>query len=74
MAEQRRITAIKRKAPGKRIEVVSAPSVTGSVGSTSPLQWLKPPAREQIIVEIVARDIEKLCRGNILITGNRSKG
>jgi hypothetical protein len=73
MAEQRRITAIKRKAPGKRIEVVSALSVTGSVASTSPLQWLKQPVQEQIIVEIVARDIEKLCRGNILVTGNRSK-
>ena len=33
----------------------------------------RPPAQEQIIAEIVARDIEKLCRGNILVTGNRLK-
>jgi hypothetical protein len=71
MAEQRRITAIKRKAPGKKIEVIGTPAASTSAGSIGVLQWPKPPAQEQIIAEIVARDIEKLCRGNILVTGNR---
>ncbi len=66
MAEQRRITAIKRKAPGKKTEAVSPPSTIGSAGSTGLLQWPKPLAQEQIIAEIVARDIEKLCRCDML--------
>jgi hypothetical protein len=73
MAEQRKITAIKRKAPAKRIEAVSVPSATGSTVPTGLLQWPKSPAQEQIIADIVARDIEKLCRGNVPITGNRLK-
>jgi len=71
MAEQRRITAIKRKAPGKKIETVSKLSTNGSA---TLLQWPKSPEQEQIIAEIVARDIEKLCRGNILTTGDLLKG
>ena len=66
MAEQRRITAVKRRAPAKKIEAVSPPSTVGSAGSTGQSQWPKPLAQEQIIVEIVARDIEKLCRGDML--------
>jgi hypothetical protein len=65
MAEQRRITAIKRKSPAKKIEVVSSPSDVGSAGLQ---QWPKPWAQEQIIAEIVARDIEKLCRGDVPAT------
>jgi hypothetical protein len=65
MAEQRRITAIKRKSPAKRIEAVSLPPAVGSAGLQ---QWPKPQAQEQIIAEIVARDIEKLCRGDIPAT------
>lgn len=65
MAEQRRITAVKRKAPAKKIEAVSPPSTIGSAGSTGLSQWPKPLAQEQIIAEIVARDIEKLCRGDM---------
>lgn len=74
MAEHRRITAIKRKAPGKRIEAVSKPLAAGPVGSAGLSQWPRPPAQEQIIAEIVARDIEKLCGGNIPVTGNRLNG
>ncbi len=66
MAEQRRITAVKRRAPAKKIEAVSPPSTVGSAGSTGLSQWPKPLAQEQIIAEIVARDIEKLCRGDML--------
>ncbi|MFZ0035061.1 MAG: hypothetical protein WAK60_08765 [Sedimentisphaerales bacterium] len=64
MAEQRKITAIRRKAPGQKTEA----------------QRLKPEAQiddhiieqpkpllseqERIIAEIVARDIKRLCRGD----------
>ena len=62
MAEQRKITAIRRKGPGKKNEVQSQIDKVKSIGYavTEPTQ--KPPQQEQIIAEIVARDIEKLCR------------
>jgi len=92
MAEQRKITAIRRKAPGKPQRLPSlAPAVTRvqvqdvaadkktkapdrqpqaqSTGYT-----IKPPPtlseQEQIIAEIVARDIEKLCWGDTSSLGN----
>jgi len=66
MAEQRRITAIKRKAPTKKIEAMSPPSAVGSAGSTGLSQRLRPLVQEKIIAEIVARDIEKFCHGDML--------
>jgi hypothetical protein len=55
MAEQRKITAIRRKAPGKKTEAQrSEPQV-------QPTPEL--PEQEKIIAEIVTRDIERLCRG-----------
>lgn len=64
MAEQRRITGVRRKAPGKKIE---APGKEGEVESRGytveqPPQVLSE--QEQIIAEIVARDIQELCRRN----------
>jgi hypothetical protein len=64
MAEQRRITAIRRKAPGPK---------TGAQGLKPEVQPVdhiieepKPALSEQekIIAEIVAKDIERLCRGD----------
>jgi hypothetical protein len=58
MAEQRRITAIRRKAPGQRTEAQQ----------NEPVDHPPTPAlseQEKIIAEIVARDIERLCRGII---------
>jgi hypothetical protein len=85
LAEQRKITAIRRKAPGKPQRLPSQDGIAG--------KKIEPPAREgeaesigyparqktggiqqppltlseqgQIIAEIVARDIEKLRRGDI---------
>ncbi len=51
MAEQRKITAIRRKAPGKKTDNIEQP--------TSALS-----EQEKIIAEIVARDIERLCGGD----------
>ena len=87
MAEQRKITAIRRKAPGKPQRLPSlAPAVMqvqtqdGAAGkktkapdrqpqAQSTGYTIKPPPptlseQEQIIAEIVARDIERLCVGD----------
>jgi len=75
MFEQRKITAIRRKAPGKPQRL---PSQDGAAGKKTKAPDHQPQAQstgytikqppptlseqEQIIAEIVARDIEKLCR------------
>jgi hypothetical protein len=64
MAEQRRITAIRRKAPGQKTEAQRLKPETQIVDHI--IEQPKPLLSEQekIIAEIVARDIERLCRGN----------
>lgn len=64
LAEQRRITAVKRKAPGKKNEAVSSQQDAKPSGYTieQPMHIL--PEQERIITEIVARDIQQLCRRN----------
>ena len=60
MAEQRKITATKRKGPGKKGQVENlrpeAESIDHRVEQPGPAQ------DEQMIADIVARDIEKLCK------------
>ena len=63
MAEQRKITAVKRQAPGKKAEAGRVESRGESFVHT-----IEPPTpasteQDRIISEIVARDIERLCRG-----------
>jgi len=67
MAEQRKITAVRRKAPGKKNEAQEAELQAGPVGYTveQPTPWQSEQTR--IITEIVTRDIEKLCRGDSLV-------
>jgi len=62
MAEQRKITAIRRKAPGKKTKAPDQQTQAESIGYTRPPPTLSE--QEQIIAEIVARDIEKLYRGD----------
>ena len=64
MAEQRKITAIRRKAPGQKTKT---PDQRPRIQSTD--YAVKQPdsalsQKELIIAEIVARDIEKLYRGD----------
>ena len=63
MAEQRKIAAIRRKGPGKITKAQQQKQPVESIAHT-----VTPPPilseQEQIIAEIVARDIEKLCRVN----------
>ena len=63
MAEQRKITAIRRKGPGKMAKPPQKQHPAESIGrNVMPMPILSGP--EQIISEIVARDIEELCVGN----------
>lgn len=65
MAEQRKITAMRRKSPGEtKAESHEKESLSTGyiIGQPAP-RW---PEQEQIISEIVARDIEKLCKGGSL--------
>ena len=87
MAEQRKITAIKRKAPQssweskmedkKIIPPLSSKEQSGSeqkhelkaesIGRSIERSMLASPVQKRIITEIVARDIERLCRGDTLL-------
>lgn len=67
LAEQRRMTARKRRAPGSGHGV---PAETGplSVGALGSQRAGEPSAQdaiqlEQLVAEIVARDIDRLCSG-----------
>ncbi len=64
MAEQRRITAVRRKAPGQKTEAQRLKPETRIVDHI--IEQPKPSLSEQekIIAEIVAKDIERLCRGD----------
>ncbi len=67
MAEQRKITAIRRKAPGKKTEAQPKwpQAKPAGYGIERSIPW--EAEQDQIIAEIVARDIEKLCRGDDLV-------
>jgi len=75
MAEQRKITAIRRKAPGKKTKApdqqpqaqstdyaIKQPPSTRTSQRSAASQSSILSEQEQIIAEIVARDIEKLYR------------
>lgn len=63
MAEQRKNTAIRRKGPGKMARPPQKQHPAESIArNVMPGPILSGPG--QIITEIVARDIEKLCAGN----------
>ena len=62
LAEQRKISAVKRKAPGRKIEAISRQQDAESAGIEQPPHVLSE--QEQIVAEIVARDIQALCRRN----------
>ncbi len=64
MAEHRRITAIRRKAPGEKTETKYQHLKAKSIGYTIKQQRPALSEQEKIITEIVARDIERLRRGD----------
>jgi len=62
MAEQRKITAMRRKAPGGKAEVENQERDVESIGHSRGRAAAGLSDQEQIIAEIVARDIERLYR------------
>ena len=65
LAEQRKISSIKRKGPSKKIAAPSKQRQVRSIGYTAKAPPLLSE-QEQIIANIVARDIETLLAGNTL--------
>jgi hypothetical protein len=63
MAEQRKIAAIRRRGPGRKAEAPKQQRRVESIAHT-----VEPPPilseQEQIIAEIVARDVQRLCKDN----------
>ncbi|HPC96591.1 MAG TPA: hypothetical protein PLU87_16705 [Sedimentisphaerales bacterium] len=67
LAEQRRMTARKRRAPGSS-HIDSGAVQPPSVAAPRPPRAVEPSAQdalqlEQLVAEIVARDIDRLCSG-----------
>ena len=62
LAEQRKITAIRRKAPGRKSKAPERQPQIQPTASASELLVRALPEKDLIIAEIVARDIEKLYR------------
>jgi hypothetical protein len=69
MAEQRKITAIRRKAPGQKTEAQRSEPQAQPADYTIEQPTPTLSEQEKIIAEIVARDIEKLCRGDYSANG-----
>lgn len=63
MAEQRKISAIRRKAPGQKAEAERSQLQAEPVGYTIEQPTPEQLEQNQIIAEIVARDIKRLCQG-----------
>lgn len=64
MAEQRKLSAVRRKGPGKRAKAPGSKSAKSATGPQEPQRL--PTKQEQIIAEIVTRDIDNLLKGNAL--------
>lgn len=61
LAEQRKLSSVRRKGPSKRTKAPTPKIAKPFIGLQEPLT--KPTELEQIIAEIVARDIECLIKG-----------
>lgn len=63
LAEQRKLSAVKRKGPRKRAKGPAPKTIKPAARRIEPL--VMPFEQEQIIAEIVARDIRSLLDGNV---------
>ncbi len=61
MAEQRKASAVKRKRPGRNEQVVGEQKKEPSVAARGSMPI--GSGRDEVIAEIVKKDIERLCRG-----------
>ena len=64
MAEQRKLSAVRRKGPDKRAKAPGSKSTKSATRPQAPQRL--PTEQEQIIAEIVTRDIDNLLKGNAL--------
>lgn len=64
LAEQRKVASARRKGPGQTVEAANKEQESEPVDYLGEQSTPMALERQQIIAEIVARDIEKLCRGN----------
>jgi len=64
MAEQRKITAIRRTGPGERKQPENEELKAEPAGYIAEQPVPAQSYEQRIIAEIVARDIERLCRGD----------
>ncbi len=64
MSEQRKNASISRKGPARKVRPPKQPRKVELVGHPKRSPPV-PPEQEQIIAEIVARDIETLCRSSV---------
>lgn len=62
LAEQRRITAVRRKAPGKANQTEQPSPVRTVTAQNTSEPSVAQPEPEQIIQEVVARDIDRMLR------------
>ena len=61
MAEQRKSASVRRKGPAKRVRSPKQPRKVDLVGHAIGSQPVSL-GQDQVIADIVARDIERLCR------------
>ncbi len=66
LAEQRKTTSIKRKAPGTKSNAPNYEREVALIGFDKEKSRRDKYEQEQIIAEIVERDVEKLCSVNII--------
>jgi hypothetical protein len=64
MAEQRKITAIRRKSPGGKSAIQAAEPQNKTISRTGEMRTPLLSEQQQIIAEIVVKDIERLCRNS----------
>lgn len=64
MAEQRKTASVRRKGPAKRVRPPEQPRRVELISHAIRLQPV-PLGQEQIVAEIVAKDIERLCASSV---------
>jgi len=64
LAEQRKVAAVKRKGPGMRGTAPTVIPQAQPASDTDGRAGAELSERDRIIAEIVARDIDRLCRGD----------
>jgi hypothetical protein len=67
MAEQRKVAAMRRKGPGRKTNAVKREIPGPVIPVCAPEPVIVSSQAEQIIAEIVARDIRQLCGGSVCV-------